>query len=76
MEGLAGLGAVFALVSIIGGLLAFLMILSIAIDSGRLIRRANRLIDLVEQQNRYLAAISTNIAMASTREEKSRSGGL
>ena len=57
-----GLGALAILISVFGGLVFFIAILSIAIDSARLLRRANKLIQLQEQQTRYLAAISTNLA--------------
>jgi hypothetical protein len=60
-----GLGALAILVSVFGGLVFFIAILSIAIDSARLLRRANKLIQLQEQQTRYLAAISTNLAKTS-----------
>jgi hypothetical protein len=59
-----GLGALAILISVFGGLVFFIAILSIAIDSARLLRRANKLIQLQEQQVRYLAAISTNLAKA------------
>jgi hypothetical protein len=61
MEALAGLGALGALAGIFW-LIGALVILSIAIDAGRLVRRANQVIEQLEQQNRHLAAISADLA--------------
>jgi hypothetical protein len=58
MEGIAGFGMLFGLFWLIGAL----VILSIAIDSSRAVRRADKIIKLLEEQNRYLAATSANIA--------------
>lgn len=63
-----GLGVLFGLVSVVGGLILFLTFLSIAIDCARLLRRANRLIEIQDQQTRFLAAISANIAKAPRRD--------
>jgi hypothetical protein len=67
-----GLGALAILISVFGGLVFFIAILSIAIDSARLLRRTNKLIQLQEQQTRYLAAISTNLAKAAPPTAQSR----
>jgi hypothetical protein len=58
MEGLAGFGMLFVLFWLIGSL----VILSIAIDSARSVRRSDKIIKLLEEQNRYLTAMSANIA--------------
>lgn len=53
------LGSEFAIVffigSLVAGLVFFVMVLSIAIDCARLLRRANKLIDLLQNQNAILA---------------------
>ena len=66
MEGLASLGILAAIFWLIGAL----VILSIAIDCARLLRRANKLIENQEQQIKHLAAISTSLA-----KPRSNAGG-
>ncbi|MGD0921940.1 MAG: hypothetical protein ABSA70_09285 [Terriglobia bacterium] len=50
MQGLAGLTAILALVWLVAGLIFFLMVLSIAIDAARLVRRCNRIIELLQKR--------------------------
>jgi hypothetical protein len=56
--GIAGFGLLFGIFWLVGSL----VILSIAIDSARSVSRANKIIELLEQQNRYLLALSSHVA--------------
>jgi len=51
VEGLAGLGFLIFIVWVILVLVFFLMVLSIAIDCARLLRRTNRIIELLEKKS-------------------------
>ncbi len=62
MEGFAGVAILAGIFWLIGAL----VILSIAIDCARLLRRANKIIDNQEQQTKYLAAISTSLVKAAS----------
>lgn len=55
MEALSGFVGILALVWAIAGIVFFIMVLSVSIDAARLLRRANRIIDLLEAQNAILA---------------------
>jgi hypothetical protein len=58
---LAGFGVLYAIFWLFGAI----VILSIAIDAARTVRQGKKTIELLEQQNRYLAAISSNVARLS-----------
>ncbi len=55
MEALSGFVGILALVWAVVGIVFFIMVLSVSIDAARLLRRANRIIDLLEAQNAILA---------------------
>jgi hypothetical protein len=57
MEASPGLGVLAGVFWLIGAI----VILSIAIDADRLLRRADRVIEQLDQQNRHLAAISADL---------------
>jgi hypothetical protein len=57
MEALSGLGVLAGIFWLIGAI----VILSIAIDADRMLRRANRVIEQLDQQNRHLAGISADL---------------
>ena len=50
MEGLAGFMGVLVLIWALAGIIFFLMVLSIAIDCARIVRRLNRIVGLLEHQ--------------------------
>ena len=50
MEGLAGFTFFLVAAWLVAGLIVFLMVLSIAIDSARLIRRADQIIKLLSER--------------------------
>jgi hypothetical protein len=57
MEALAGLTFVLVAVWVVGGIIFFIMILSIAIDSSKSAKRLNSVIELIRARNVILARI-------------------
>jgi predicted PurR-regulated permease PerM len=61
MEALAGLSVLVIVFVVVFCLIGALVILSIAIDSARLVRRTNKIIELLKQQNAQLDSLTSNL---------------
>ena len=48
MEALGGLALLFAVVWVVAGIIFFIMVLSIALDAARILRRLNKIIEMVQ----------------------------